>query len=108
MGNDGGGAVGTGPGHTIGAALALKGSGRLTVGVIGDGDYLMGVNALWTAAHFDIPVMIVVAGAVLKQAAPPTDTVWWDPGGILAPAGKRTMKSVLAGTVDVTTVKYVE
>ena len=61
LGNDGGGAVGTGPGHTIGAALALKGSGRLTVGVIGDGDYLMGVNALWTAAHFEIPVMIVVA-----------------------------------------------
>ena len=61
MGNDGGGAVGTGPGHTIGAALALKGSDRLTIGVIGDGDYLMGVNALWTAAHFDIPVMIVVA-----------------------------------------------
>ena len=61
MGNDGGGAVGTGPGHTIGAALALKGSDRLTIGVIGDGDYLMGVNALWTAAHFEIPVMIVVA-----------------------------------------------
>ncbi len=61
MGNDGGGAVGTGPGHTIGAALALKDSGRLTIGVIGDGDYLMGVNALWTAAHFNIPVMIVAA-----------------------------------------------
>ncbi|HEX2932003.1 MAG TPA: thiamine pyrophosphate-dependent enzyme, partial [Candidatus Binatia bacterium] len=61
MGNDGGGAVGTGPGHTIGSALALKDSGRLTIGVIGDGDYLMGVNALWTAAHFEIPVMIVVA-----------------------------------------------
>ena len=61
LGNDGGGAVGTGPGHTIGAALALKDSGRLTVGVIGDGDYLMGVNALWSAAHFEIPVMIVVA-----------------------------------------------
>jgi benzoylformate decarboxylase len=61
LGNDGGGAVGTGPGHTIGAALALKDSGRLTIGVIGDGDYLMGVNALWTAAHFEIPVMIVVA-----------------------------------------------
>ncbi len=28
MGNDGGGAVGTGPGHTIGAALALKDSER--------------------------------------------------------------------------------
>ena len=61
MGNDGGGAVGTGPGHTIGTALALKDSGRLTIGVIGDGDYLMGVQALWTAAHFEIPVMIVVA-----------------------------------------------
>jgi benzoylformate decarboxylase len=61
MGNDGGGAVGTGPGHTIGAALALKDTGRLTIGVIGDGDYLMGVSALWTASHFDIPVMIVVA-----------------------------------------------
>jgi benzoylformate decarboxylase len=61
MGNDGGGAVGTGPGHTIGTALALKETDRLTVGVIGDGDYLMGVQALWTAAHFEIPVMIVVA-----------------------------------------------
>jgi benzoylformate decarboxylase len=61
LGNDGGGAVGTGPGHTIGAALALKGTGRLVVGVLGDGDYLMGVNALWTASHFQIPVMIVAA-----------------------------------------------
>jgi benzoylformate decarboxylase len=61
MGNDGGGAVGTGPGHTIGAALALKDSGRLTVGVLGDGDFLMGVNALWSASHFEIPALIVVA-----------------------------------------------
>jgi benzoylformate decarboxylase len=61
MGNDGGGAVGTGPGHTIGAALALKDSDRLTIGVLGDGDYLMGVSALWSASHFEIPVMIVVA-----------------------------------------------
>jgi len=61
MGNDGGGGVGTGPGHCVGTALALKGSGRIPVGIIGDGDYLMGVNALWTAAHMDIPLMIVVA-----------------------------------------------
>jgi thiamine pyrophosphate-dependent acetolactate synthase large subunit-like protein len=61
LGNDGGGAVGTGPGHTIGAALALKDGGRLTIGVLGDGDYLMGVNALWTASRMQIPVMIVVA-----------------------------------------------
>ena len=61
MGNDGGGAVGTGPGHTIGAAWALKDTGRLTIGVLGDGDYLMGVNALWTASRMEIPMMIVVA-----------------------------------------------
>lgn len=61
LGKDGGGAVGTGPGHTIGAAIALKGSGRMTIGVIGDGDYLMGVNALWTAAHQRVPMLLVVA-----------------------------------------------
>ncbi len=61
LGKDGGAAVGTGPGHTIGAALALKDSGRLVMGVLGDGDLLMGVNALWTAAHHKIPVLIVVA-----------------------------------------------
>jgi benzoylformate decarboxylase len=61
MGNDGGGGVGTGPGHCVGTALALKGSGRIPVGIIGDGDYLMGVQALWTAAHLEIPLMIVVA-----------------------------------------------
>jgi benzoylformate decarboxylase len=61
MGNDGGGGVGTGPGHCVGTALALKGSGRIPVGIIGDGDYLMGVQALWTASHMDIPLMIVVA-----------------------------------------------
>jgi thiamine pyrophosphate-dependent acetolactate synthase large subunit-like protein len=61
MGNDGGGGVGTGPGHCVGTALALKGSDRIPVGIIGDGDYLMGVQALWTAAHMDIPLMIVAA-----------------------------------------------
>ncbi len=61
LGKDGGGGVGSGPGITIGAALALKDSGRLTVGVIGDGDCLMSMNALWTAAKYAIPALIVVA-----------------------------------------------
>jgi thiamine pyrophosphate-dependent acetolactate synthase large subunit-like protein len=61
LGKDGGGGVGSGPGITIGAALALKGSGRLTVGVIGDGDCLMSMNALWTAAKYGIPTLFVVA-----------------------------------------------
>ena len=61
LGCDGGGGVGAGPGNAVGAALALSGSGRLPVAIIGDGDFLMGNTALWTAAHYGIPVLIVVA-----------------------------------------------
>ena len=50
-----------GPAFRVGAALALKGSGRLPVAICGDGDFLMGVTALWTAAHYRIPLLIVVA-----------------------------------------------
>lgn len=61
LGKDGGGAVGTGPAHTVGAALALKDSSRMVVGVIGDGDFAMGMNALWTAANQRLPLLMVVA-----------------------------------------------
>jgi len=61
LGSDGGGGVGGGPGISVGAALALKGSGRLAVAVCGDGDFMMGVTAVWTAAHYRIPLLIVVA-----------------------------------------------
>jgi thiamine pyrophosphate-dependent acetolactate synthase large subunit-like protein len=61
LGSDGGGGVGGGPGISVGAALALKGSGRLPVAVCGDGDFLMGVTALWTAVHYKIPLLVVVA-----------------------------------------------
>jgi thiamine pyrophosphate-dependent acetolactate synthase large subunit-like protein len=61
LGSDGGGGVGGGPGISVGAALALKGSGRLPVAVCGDGDFLMGVTALWTAAHYRIPLLVAVA-----------------------------------------------
>ncbi|CAM4428009.1 Putative thiamine pyrophosphate-requiring enzyme [Bordetella pseudohinzii] len=60
LGYDGGGGIGSGPGMAIGSALALKGSDRLPVAVIGDGDYLMGVNALWTAANAGIPLLMIV------------------------------------------------
>ena len=46
---------------SVGAALALRGSGRLPIAVLGDGDTLMGITALWTAVHYRIPLMIVVA-----------------------------------------------
>ncbi len=61
LGSNGGGGVGAGPGISVGAALALKGSRRLPVAVCGDGDFLMGCTALWTAVHYRIPLLIVVA-----------------------------------------------
>jgi thiamine pyrophosphate-dependent acetolactate synthase large subunit-like protein len=61
LGSDGGGGVGGGPGISVGAALALKGSGRLPIGICGDGDFLMSVTSLWTAVHYRIPLLIVVA-----------------------------------------------
>ena len=61
LGSDGGGGLGAGPGATVGAALALKGTGRIPIGICGDGDFLMGATALWTAAHYRIPLLIVVA-----------------------------------------------
>ena len=61
VGSEGGGGVGGGPGNTVGTALALKGSGRMVIGVCGDGDFMMANTAIWTAAHYKIPLMIVVA-----------------------------------------------
>jgi thiamine pyrophosphate-dependent acetolactate synthase large subunit-like protein len=60
VGSEGGGGVGGGPGNTVGSALALRGSGRLPIGICGDGDYMMSCTALWTAVHYRIPMMIVV------------------------------------------------
>jgi thiamine pyrophosphate-dependent acetolactate synthase large subunit-like protein len=61
LGSDGGAGVGSGPGMAVGAALALQGGGRLPVAILGDGDYLMGLTALWTAAHARVPLLVVVA-----------------------------------------------
>jgi thiamine pyrophosphate-dependent acetolactate synthase large subunit-like protein len=61
LGQDGGAGIGSGPGMAVGAALALEGSGRLPVAVLGDGDFLMGGSAIWTAAHYRLPLLIVVA-----------------------------------------------
>jgi thiamine pyrophosphate-dependent acetolactate synthase large subunit-like protein len=61
LGSDGGGGIGAGPGIAVGAALALRGSGRLPVAVCGDGDFLMGATAIWTAVHYRIPLLIIVA-----------------------------------------------
>jgi thiamine pyrophosphate-dependent acetolactate synthase large subunit-like protein len=61
LGVDGGAGLGSGPGLIVGTALALHGGSRLAVAVLGDGDYLMGVTALWTAVHYGLPLLIVIA-----------------------------------------------
>jgi len=63
LGGDGGGGVGSGPGISVGAALALRDyeKDRLPVAVVGDGDFLMGGTAIWTAVHGKIPLLVVVA-----------------------------------------------
>jgi thiamine pyrophosphate-dependent acetolactate synthase large subunit-like protein len=59
LGYDGGGGLGSGPGLLVGAALGLE-STRLAVAVLGDGDVLMGVQALWNAAASGVAALLVV------------------------------------------------
>jgi thiamine pyrophosphate-dependent acetolactate synthase large subunit-like protein len=61
LGGDGGGGLASGPGITVGAALALKDTGRLPVAVVGDGDMAMGLTSIWTAARYGLPLLIVLA-----------------------------------------------
>jgi thiamine pyrophosphate-dependent acetolactate synthase large subunit-like protein len=61
LGGDGGAGIGAGPGISVGAALALIGTRRLPVSICGDGDFLMGATALWTAVHYRIPLLLIVA-----------------------------------------------
>jgi thiamine pyrophosphate-dependent acetolactate synthase large subunit-like protein len=88
LGGDGGGGIGAGPGLAVGAALALRGSGRLPLAVLGDGDFIMGVSALWSAVHYRIPLLIVLANnrsffndemhqeRIARQRARPVENRW--------------------------------
>lgn len=60
FGKDGGGGIGAGPSLAIGVALALQDQGRKTMAFLGDGDFIMGVHALWTAVHHRIPLLVLV------------------------------------------------
>jgi thiamine pyrophosphate-dependent acetolactate synthase large subunit-like protein len=60
LGHSVGAGVGYGPGAMVGGALAARDMGRLGVGIVGDGDFLMAAGALWTAVHYEIPLLVVV------------------------------------------------
>jgi len=62
LGLDGGGGIGSGPGMAVGSALALRDHEprRLPLAILGDGDFLMGSTAIWTAVANAVPLLIIV------------------------------------------------
>lgn len=88
LGMDGGAGVGSGPGNGVGHALALMGTGKVAVSVIGDGDLMQGITALWTAARYRIPAMFIVVNnrthlndeliqeRIARQRGRPVENAW--------------------------------
>jgi acetolactate synthase-1/2/3 large subunit len=60
IGGAGGAGVGYGLPASVGAALANKKYGRLSVSIQNDGDLMYAPGALWTAAHSRIPLLSVM------------------------------------------------
>jgi acetolactate synthase I/II/III large subunit len=60
LGVSGGSGIGYGLPAAVGAALANRRHGRLSVNIQNDGDMLYAPGALWTAAHHKIPMLTVV------------------------------------------------
>ncbi|MDP2729431.1 MAG: thiamine pyrophosphate-binding protein [Dehalococcoidales bacterium] len=56
----GGIGLGSGPGVSLGAALAYQPEGRLCIDFQPDGDFLFTPAALWTAAHHQIPLLVIM------------------------------------------------
>lgn len=60
IGGSGGAGLGYGLGASIGAALAYKGSNKLCLNLQADGDFLFTPSALWTAAYYQVPLLIII------------------------------------------------
>ena len=60
IGRQGGGGIGYNAPATVGAALANKKYGRLSVSIQDDGDLLFSPTVLWTAAHHRIPLLSIM------------------------------------------------
>ena len=64
-----GGALGWGIGGALGVKLARP--DRSVIGILGDGAAMYGIQGLWTAAYYDIPVIYVICNnqsyQILKQ-----------------------------------------
>jgi acetolactate synthase I/II/III large subunit len=60
IGTQGGYGIGYGAPAAVGAALANRKYGRLSVNIQGDGDLMYAPGVLWTAAHHQIPLLSVM------------------------------------------------
>jgi benzoylformate decarboxylase/acetolactate synthase-1/2/3 large subunit len=60
LGRSGGEGLGYGLPASLGAALAQRDSGRLVVDIQADGDLMYVPEGLWTAAHHELPLLMVV------------------------------------------------
>lgn len=60
LGQSGGAGLGYGMPASVGAALAHRGSGKLCIDLQADGDFLFCPQALWTAAHHQIPLLVIM------------------------------------------------
>ena len=63
LGHTGGGGLGAGTSIAVGAALGLReiGSKRRAVAILGDGDFTMGLTAIWNAATLKLPILFLIA-----------------------------------------------
>jgi thiamine pyrophosphate-dependent acetolactate synthase large subunit-like protein len=59
-GGSGGSGVGYGAPASVGAALANKKHGRLSISIQNDGDLMYAPGVLWTAAHHRIPLLSIM------------------------------------------------
>jgi acetolactate synthase I/II/III large subunit len=60
IGGPGGYGIGWGAPAAVGAALANRKHGRLSINIQQDGDFMMGPGILWTAAHHRIPLLTLM------------------------------------------------
>jgi thiamine pyrophosphate-dependent acetolactate synthase large subunit-like protein len=60
LGSSGGAGLGYGMGAALGGALAYRHSGKLCVNLQADGDLLYTPSALWTAAHHQLPLLVIM------------------------------------------------
>jgi benzoylformate decarboxylase/acetolactate synthase-1/2/3 large subunit len=60
IGGSGGAGVGYAAPAAVGAALANRDKGIVTVSIGGDGDLMYAPGVLWTAAHHKIPLLMVI------------------------------------------------